>query len=101
MVAACDAPVPKVGPHPFVGNHAHLSIAIDAALTATMPTSPVYKEVFAQGVKQSVCPSIVVIGTKIARSRLLGIYACYKHNQSIDIGEKLVYTRLKLLKMAY
>ena len=37
----------------------------------------------AQGVKQSVCPSVVVVivvvvvvGTKIARSRVLGIYAC-------------------------
>ena len=43
----------------------------------------------AQGVRQSVCPSIVVVvGTKIAISRLLGICACYKHNQSIDIGER-------------
>ena len=57
-----------------------------------------------QGVKQSVCPSVVVVvvvvvvGTKIVVSRLLGIYACYKHNQSIDIGEKLVYMHFKLLK---
>ena len=56
----------------------------------------------AQGVKQSVCLSIViVVGTKIARSRVLGIYACYKHNQSVDIGEKLVYTHFELLKKAY
>ena len=54
-----------------------------------------------QGVKQSVCPSfvvvvvVVVVSTKIVISRLLGIY---KHNQSIDIGEKLVYMRFKLLK---
>ena len=48
----------------------------------------------AQGVKQSsvvvVVVVVVVVGTKIARSRVLGVYACYKHNQSIDIGEKLV-----------
>ena len=62
----------------------------------------------AQGVKQSVCLSVVVIvvvvivvGTKIARSHILGICAFYKHNQSVDIGEKLVCMRFKLLKMAY
>ena len=55
----------------------------------------------AQGVKQLVCPSVVVVGTKIARSRVLGICACYKHNQSVDIGEKLVCTRFKLLDKAY
>ena len=57
----------------------------------------------AQGVKQSVCPSVVVVvmGTKIARSRFLGICACYKHNQLVDIGEKLVCTRFELLKKAY
>ena len=53
----------------------------------------------AQGVKQSVCPSVVVVvGTKIARSRVLGICACYKHNESVDIDEKLVSTRFELLK---
>ena len=38
--------------------------------------------VHAQGVKQSVCLSVVVVvvGTKIARSRVLGICECYKHN---------------------
>ena len=50
-----------------------------------------------QGVKQSVYPSvvvvvIVVVSTKITRSRVLGICACCKHNQSVDIGEKLVCT---------
>ena len=60
----------------------------------------------AQGVKQSVCLSVVVVvvvvvGMKIARSRVLGICACYKHNQSVDIGEKLVCTRLELLEKAY
>ena len=57
----------------------------------------------AQGVKQSVCPSvvIVVVSMKIARSRVLGIYACCKHNQSVDIGEKMVCTHFKLFKKAY
>ena len=59
----------------------------------------------AQGVKQSVCMSVVVVvvvvGTKIARSRVLGICACYKHNQSVDIGEKMVCTRFEFLEKAY
>ena len=59
----------------------------------------------AQGVKQSVFLSVVivvvVVGTKIARSRVLGICVCCKHNQSVDIGEKLVCTCLKLLEKAY
>ena len=62
----------------------------------------------AQGVKQSVCLSVVVIvvvvvvvGTNIARSRVLGICVCYKYTQSVDIGEKLVCTRFELLKKAY
>ena len=59
----------------------------------------------AQGVKQSVCPSVVVVvvvvvGTKIARSRVLGICASCKHYQSVDIGEKLVCKRFELLKKA-
>ena len=56
----------------------------------------------AQGVKQSVCPSVVVVvGTKIARSRVLGVYVCCNHNQSVDIGEKLVCMHFELLKKAY
>ena len=46
--------------------------------------------VHAQGVKQSVCPSVVivvVVGTKVSRSCVLGICVCCKHNQSVDIGE--------------
>ena len=38
---------------------------------------------------------------KIARSCVLGIYACCKHSQSVGIGDKLVYTRFELLKKAY
>ena len=30
----------------------------------------------------------------------LAVYACYKHNEWVDIDEKLVYTLFKLLKMA-
>ena len=57
----------------------------------------------AQGVKQSVCMSVVVVvvGTKIARSRVLGVCACYKHNQSVDIGEKMVCTSFEFLTKAY
>ena len=56
---------------------------------------------YAQGVKQSVYLSvIIVVGTKIARSHILGICACYKHNQLVDIGEKLVCTHFELLKKA-
>ena len=58
----------------------------------------------AQGVKQSsvvVVVVVVVVGKKIARSRVLGVYACYKHNQSIDIGEKLVCMGFELIKKAY
>ena len=43
---------------------------------------------------------VIVVGTKIARSRVLGVCACCKHNQSVDIGEKLVCTDFKLLKKA-
>ena len=53
----------------------------------------------AQGVKQSVCLSvivaIIVVGTKIAKSRVLGICAYSKHNQSVDIGEKKEKRALK------
>ena len=57
----------------------------------------------AQGVKQSVCMSVnvvVVVGTKITGSCILGICACCKHNQSLDIGEKLVCRRFELVKKA-
>ena len=53
-----------------------------------------------QGVKQLVCLSVVVVVVVVvgARSRVLGIYVCCKHNQSVDIGEKLVYMHFKLLR---
>ena len=38
------------------------------------------------------------IGTKIARSRVLGICMCCKHNHLVDIGEKLVCMCFELLK---
>ena len=48
---------------------------------------------------QSVCPSvIIVISVKIARSQVLGICACCKHNESVDMDEKLASTCFKLLK---
>ena len=43
----------------------------------------------------------VVISTKMVRSHVLGICACCKHNQSVNISEKLVCMRFKLLKNAY
>ena len=52
----------------------------------------------AQGVKQS--SVVVVVGTKIARSRVLGVCACYKHSQSVGIDEKLVCIRFEFLKKA-
>ena len=55
----------------------------------------------AQGVKQSVCLSVIVVGTKIARSQVLGICACCKHNELVDICEKLVSVCFKLLDMAH
>ena len=39
--------------------------------------------------------------TKITRSHFLGICACCKHNQSVDISKKLVCIRFELLKNAY
>ena len=44
---------------------------------------------------------VVVVGTKIARSRVPGVCACCKHNQSVDISEKLICTRFELLKKDY
>ena len=44
---------------------------------------------------------VVVVDTKIARFQVLGIYVCCKHNQLVDIGEKLIYIGFKLLKKAY
>ena len=38
---------------------------------------------------------------KIARSQLLDICAYYKHNESVDIGEKLVSVRFELLNIAH
>ena len=62
---------------------------------------PFLPRAHAQGVKQSVCPSVVVVvGTKIARSRVLGVCACYKHSQSVGIDEKLVCTHFEFLKKA-
>ena len=54
-----------------------------------------------QGVKQSICPSVVVVGTKITRSHIVGICACSKHNNSVDISEKLACTPFELLKLAH
>ena len=56
----------------------------------------------AQGVKQLVCPSVVVVvGTKIAICEVLHICACCNHNKLVEIGEKLVSTCFKWLIIAY
>ena len=40
-----------------------------------------------QGVKQSICMSVVVVvNMKIAKSHVLGICACCKHNQLVGIS---------------
>ena len=54
-----------------------------------------------QGVKQSVLSVVVVIVTKIARSRVLGICACCNYYELVDIGEKLVSVCFELLNMAH
>ena len=60
--------------------------------------------------KESVCMSVVVVvivvvvvvvRIKIAGSGYLDICTCCNNYESVDIGEKLVLARLKLLKMAY
>ena len=59
----------------------------------------------AQGVKQSVLSVIesssVVIGTKIARSRDLGIQVTRKHNESIEFGNKLASVCFKSFGTAH
>ena len=61
--------------------------------------------VHAQGVKQSVlsvvCCLLSVVVTKIARSRVLAICACYNYHGLVDVGEKLVSMFVELLNMAH
>ena len=66
---------------------------------ATLPYD-VIPRAHMQGVKQ-LSVVVIVVSTKIAISHVLGICACCKHKQSVDIGEKLVFTRFELLKKAY
>ena len=44
---------------------------------------------------------VVVVGTKITRFRDLGVCACWKHNESVDVCEKLLSVHFKLLNMAH
>ena len=46
-------------------------------------------------------PAHMHVSMKIARSRILGICACCKHDLLVDISEKLVGMRFELLKKAY
>ena len=48
-----------------------------------------------------VCLSSVVVVTKIARSRVLGICVCCNYHELVDIGEKLVSVCFELLNMAH
>ena len=57
--------------------------------------------VHAQGVKQSILSVLSVAVTKIARSRVVGICACYNHHQFVDIGEKLVSLCFELVNVAH
>ena len=54
----------------------------------------------AQGVKQSVCMSVVIVVVHIKITGSGDLDSCNNY-ESVDIGEKLVPVRLKLLKMAY
>ena len=42
-----------------------------------------------------------VVCMKIARSRVLGICVCCKHNESVDISEKLASVHFELLDRAH
>ena len=64
-----------------------------------MPLIGALPRAHVQGVKQSL--SVVVVVTKIARSRVLGICACCNYHESVDIVEKLVSVRFELLNMAH
>ena len=44
---------------------------------------------------------VVVVVTKIARSRVLGICVCCNYHEWVDISEKLVSVRFELLNMAH
>ena len=52
-------------------------------------------------VKLLILSVLSVIVTKIARSRVLGICACYNYHKLVDIGEKLVSVCFELLNMAH
>ena len=43
----------------------------------------------------------IVVGMKIARSRVLGICVCCNHNKLVDIGEKLVSAHFELLNRTH
>ena len=44
---------------------------------------------------------VVVVGTKIARFRVLGVCAHCNYNKSVEIAERLVFTNVEWVKMAY
>ena len=44
---------------------------------------------------------VVVVGMKIASSRDLGVCACCKHSELVNIGEKLLSVLIELLIASY
>ena len=81
------------------GHIQHLSSSIHFVSSHLDKMKALLPHAHAQGGKA--INSSVVVGTKIARSHVLGIIACCKHTRSVDIGEKLVCMCFKLLKKAY
>ena len=49
----------------------------------------------------SVCLSVVVITTKIARSQHLGPWSICKYNELVEVSDKLASVCLELSGMAY
>ena len=64
-----------------------LKIDINSApIVSTSSHAQLLPHVHIQRVKQSICPSVVVVvGTKITISCVVGVYECSKHNQLVDI----------------
>ena len=52
-----------------------------------------------QGVKQ-ICPSVVIVIVVVVvistRSQVLGIFACSKHNGSVDVDKKIGFYMLRI-----
>ena len=82
--------------------HTHYGIVQVTATSWCMYRLLLIPRMHEQGVKQSVCPSVVVviIGTKIARSWDLDIWASCKHNQTVKCSENLAWFGFKSMTRA-